>query len=72
MIESVPVIESVTDIADVNTLTTAAERYAELRRFSPRFLAAFRFQSSTPDEPLRAAIDLPETEHAVPALSEAS
>ncbi len=29
-----------------------------LRRFSPRFLAAFRFQSSVPHDPLLAAIDL--------------
>ncbi len=53
-----PVIDAVAGVADVEILVTAAERYAVLRRFSPRFLAAFRFQSSVPHEPLLAAIDL--------------
>ncbi len=44
---ALPVIESVADVADQEILVTAAERYAVLRRFSPRFLAAFHFQSST-------------------------
>ena len=56
--EALPVIEAVTDVADVEILATAAEKYAVLRRFSPRFLAAFRFQSNTPQDPLLAAIDL--------------
>jgi hypothetical protein len=56
--EALPVIESVAGVADVETLVTAAERYAVLRRFSPRFLAAFQFQSGTPHDPLLAAIDL--------------
>jgi TnpA family transposase len=53
-----PVIEAVAGVADVEILVTAAERYAVLRRFSPRFLAAFRFQSNLPHDPLLAAIDL--------------
>ena len=39
-------------------LVTAAEKYTVLRRFTPRFLDAFRFQSSTPNDPVLAAIDL--------------
>jgi len=56
--QALPVIESVANVADVEILATAAERYAVLRRFSPRFLAAFRFQSNTPNDPLLAAIEL--------------
>lgn len=56
--QALPVIEAVADVADVEILATAAEKYAVLRRFSPRFLAALRFQSSTPQDPLLAAIDL--------------
>ncbi len=56
--EALPVIEAVADVADVEILATAAEKYAVLRRFSPRFLAAFRFQSGTPHDPLLVAIDL--------------
>ena len=40
-----PVISAVADVADQDILVTAAERYSVLlRRFSPRFLAAFDFQ----------------------------
>jgi len=56
--QALPVIESVANVADVEILATAAERYAVLRRFSPRFLAAFRFQSNTPNDPLLAEIEL--------------
>jgi len=56
--EALPVIEAVAGVADVDILVTAAERYAVLRRFIPRFLAAFRFQSNLPDDPLLAAIEL--------------
>jgi len=56
--QALPVIDAVAGVADVEILATAAERYAVLRRFSPRFLAAFRFQSSTPHDPLLAAIEL--------------
>jgi hypothetical protein len=40
------------------SLVTAAERYSVLRRFSPRFLAAFDFRSNTPNDPVLAAVDL--------------
>ena len=53
-----PVIGAVVDVADQDILVTAAERYAVLRRFSPRFLAAFDFRSNTPNDPVLAAIEL--------------
>jgi hypothetical protein len=45
-------------VADQDILVTATERYAVLRRFSPRFLAAFDFRSNTPNDPVLAAIEL--------------
>ena len=53
-----PIIESVADVADQEILATAAERYTVLRRFSPRFLDAFCFQSNTPQHPVLAAVEL--------------
>ena len=55
---ALPVIESVADVADQEILVTAAERYVVLRRFSPRFLEAFHFQSNTTGNPVLAAIEL--------------
>jgi hypothetical protein len=48
----------VADVADQDILVTAAERYAVLRRFSPRFLATFDFRSNTPNDPMLAAVEL--------------
>jgi TnpA family transposase len=56
--EALPIIGSVADVADQDILVTAAERYSVLRRFSPRFLAAFHFQSSSPGDGVLAAIEL--------------
>ena len=56
--DALPIIGSVADVADQDILITAAERYSVLRRFSPRFLDAFRFQSSTPGDPVLAAIEI--------------
>lgn len=56
--EALPIIGSVADVADQDILVTAAERYSVVRRFSPRFLAALRFQSSTPGDGVLAAIEL--------------
>jgi hypothetical protein len=42
--EALPIIGAVAEVADQDTLITAAERYSVLRRFSPRFLTAFQFQ----------------------------
>jgi hypothetical protein len=53
-----PVIGSVANVAEQDILITAAERYSVLRRFSPRFLKAFDFRSSTPNDPVLAAIEL--------------
>ena len=53
-----PVIGAVADVADQDLLVTAAERYSVLRRFSPRFLAAFDFRSNTPNDPVLAAVEL--------------
>jgi TnpA family transposase len=55
---ALPTIEAVAEVADQEILVTAAERYTVLRRFTPRFLEAFSFQSSTPRDPVLAAIDL--------------
>jgi len=56
--QALPVIEAVAGVADVEILATAAEKYGVLRRFSPRFLSAFQFQSNVPHDPLLAAIAL--------------
>ena len=53
-----PIIGAVADVADQDLLVTAAERYSVLRRFSPRFLTVFDFQSNTPNDPVLAAIEL--------------
>jgi TnpA family transposase len=53
-----PVIGAVADVADQDILVTAAERYSVLRRFSPRFLAAFDFRSNTLNDPVLAAVEL--------------
>jgi TnpA family transposase len=53
-----PIIESVADAADQDILVTAAERYSVLRRFSPRLLEAFCFQSNTPHHPVLIAVEL--------------
>jgi TnpA family transposase len=58
---ALPIIESVAEVADQEILVTAAERYTVLRRFSPRFLEAFRFQSSARQDPVVAAIELLKT-----------
>ena len=56
--DALPIIGAVADVADQDILVTAAERYSVLRRFSPRFLAAFRFQSSVPQDPVLAAVEI--------------
>ena len=55
---ALPIIDSVADVADQDILITAAERYSVLRRFSPRVPEAFHLQSSTPGDPVLAAIEL--------------
>jgi len=54
---ALPTIEAVADVADQDILLTAAEKYSVLRRFSPRFLASFQFQSNVAQDPVLAAIE---------------
>ena len=54
---ALPTIEAVADVADQDILLTAADKYSVLRRFSPRFLASFHFQSNVAQDPVLAAIE---------------
>ncbi len=56
--DAVPIIEAITAVADQEILVAAAERYGVLRRFSPRFLEAFRFRSNTWNDAVLAALDV--------------
>lgn len=56
--DAVLIIEAVTAVADQEILVAAAERYGVLRRFSSRFLEAFRFRSNTPNDSVLAAVDV--------------
>jgi TnpA family transposase len=56
--DALPIIGAVAEVADQDILVTAAERYSVLRRFSPRFLTAFRFESNVPHDPVLAAVEL--------------
>lgn len=56
--EALPIINSVTGIADEDILVTASERYGVLRRFVPRFLDFFRFRSTSPNDPVLAALGM--------------
>src|SRR5215472_1911330 len=56
--EALPIIGAAAEVADQDILITAAERYSVLRRFSPRFLTAFQFQSNVPHDPVLAAIEM--------------
>jgi hypothetical protein len=56
--DALPIIGAVAEVADQDILVTAAERYSVLRRFSPRFLTAFRFESNLPHDPVLAAVEL--------------
>ncbi|MFC7478250.1 Tn3 family transposase [Dankookia sp. GCM10030260] len=56
--DALPVIDAAAGVAEPEILVTVAERYAVLRRFVPRFLAAFEFRSSIPQDPLLAAIEI--------------
>ena len=59
--DTLPIIGAVAAVAGQDILVTAAERYSVLRRFSPRFLAAFRFESNVPQDPVLAAVELLKT-----------
>lgn len=55
---ALPVIDAAAGVAEPEILVTVAERYAVLRRVVPRFLEAFEFRSSTPGDPLLAAVEM--------------
>jgi hypothetical protein len=55
---TLPIIDAVAGVADQDILVTAAERYSVLRRFSPRFLAAFRFESNVTADPALTAVEI--------------
>ena len=55
---ALPVIDSVSDVAEQDILVTAAERYGAMRRFAPQLLNAFVFRSNVPHDPVLAAIEL--------------
>ncbi|HME25867.1 MAG TPA: Tn3 family transposase [Acetobacteraceae bacterium] len=59
--EVLPIIGAAAKVADQDILVTAAERYSVLRRFSPRFLTAFRFESNIREDPVLAAIEVLKT-----------
>ena len=56
--DALPIIGAVAEVADQDILVTAAERHSVLRRFSLRFLTAFRFASNVPQDPVLAAIEI--------------
>jgi len=56
--DTLPIISAVAEVAGQDILVTAAERYSVVRRFSPRLLAAFRFESNVPQDPVLAAVDV--------------
>jgi TnpA family transposase len=56
--DALPIIGSVADVADQDILVTAVERYSVLRRFSPRFLEAFCFESNVAHDPVLAVIEI--------------
>ncbi|HTT81818.1 MAG TPA: Tn3 family transposase [Stellaceae bacterium] len=56
--EVLPIIGTAAEVADQDILVTAAERYSVLRRFSPRFLAAFGFESNVGRDPVLAAVEI--------------
>ena len=59
--DALPIIGAVAEVADQDILVTAAERYSVLRRFSQRFLAAFRFESNVPRDPVLGAVEILKT-----------
>ena len=59
--DTLPIIGAVADVADQDILVTAAERYSVLRRFSPRFLTAFRFESNVTPDPVLTAVEILKT-----------
>ncbi|WP_145206795.1 MULTISPECIES: hypothetical protein [Sphingomonadaceae] len=53
-----PHVDALADLTQEDTLISATERYATLRRFSSNFLDTFTFKASGSGSNLLAAIDL--------------
>jgi Domain of unknown function (DUF4158) len=58
LIEAQPLVEAMVAEKAVNPLPGAAQHHAGLRRYAPRFLAAFQFRASRRADPMIAAIEL--------------
>jgi hypothetical protein len=56
--DTLPIIGAVAEVAGQDILATAVERYSVLRRFSPRFLAAFRFELNVSQGPVLTAVEV--------------
>ncbi len=57
LVEAQPSVEAMVAEKAVNPLPVAAQHHAGLRRYAPRFLAAFQFRASRRGDPI-AAIEL--------------
>ena len=58
LVEAQPSVEAMVAEKAVNPLPVAAQHHAGLRRYAPRFLAAFQFRASRRGDFVRAAIEL--------------
>ena len=58
LVEAQPSVEAMVAEKAVNPLPVAAQHHAGLRRYAPRFLAAFQFRSSRRGNSVLAAIEL--------------
>jgi TnpA family transposase len=58
LVEAQPSVEAMVAEKAVNPLPVAAQHHAGLRRYAPRFLAAFQFRSSRRGDSVLAAIEL--------------
>ena len=58
LVEAQPSVEAMVAEKAVNPLPVAAQHHAGLRRYAPRFLAAFQFRASRRGDPMIAAIEL--------------
>ena len=58
LVEAQPSVEAMVAEKAVNPLPVAAQHHAGLRRYAPRFLAAFQFRASRRGDSVRAAIEL--------------
>ncbi|MEI9981786.1 MAG: hypothetical protein WDN69_00300 [Aliidongia sp.] len=57
LIQMQPTVEALVADSDPDPLVIAAERYTRVRKYAPRFLEAFEFQSAQRRDPILLAID---------------